>query len=64
MFDYYGEPSYGPYERWPRVSSTFGAFDLAGFAKPATSWYRSWWLHDVPDTSADKPSVTTVYPVS
>ena len=58
LFDYYGEPSYGPYERWPRVSSTFGAFDLAGFAKPATSWYRSWWLHDVPDTSADKPFTT------
>ena len=54
----YGEPSYGPYERWPHVSSTFGAFDLAGFAKPAVYWYRSNWLHRVPDISADKPFTT------
>ena len=55
LFDYYGEPSFGG---WPHVSSTFGSFDLAGFAKPAVWWYRSYWLLDVPDTSADKPFAT------
>ena len=50
LFDYYGEPDGG----WPHVSSTFGSFDLAGFPKPAAWWYSAWWLHDVPDASADK----------
>jgi len=55
LFDYYGEPSFGG---WPHVSSTFGSFDLAGFAKPAVSWYRSFWLLQVPDSSPDKPFST------
>ena len=46
LFDYYGEPSYGG---WPYVSSTFGAFDLAGFAKAASYWFRSQWLYAIPD---------------
>ena len=37
------------------MSSTFGSFDLAGFAKPAVWWYRSFWLLRIPDSSADKP---------
>ena len=40
LFDYYGEPA-GP---WPMVSSSFGAIDLAGFAKASAYWYRAWWL--------------------
>lgn len=54
----YGEPSYGPYDRWPHVTSTFGAFDLAGFAKPSVYWYRSNWLHRIADSAADKPFTT------
>ena len=46
LFDYYGEPSFGG---WPFVSSTFGAFDLTGFAKAASYWFRSQWLYSVPD---------------
>lgn len=49
-FDYFGE-SHG----WPHVSSSYGSFDLAGFAKAAVHWYRSWWLSDVPETSPDRP---------
>lgn len=52
LFDYYGEPSFGG---WPHVSSTFGSFDLAGFAKPAVWWYKSFWLLQIPDSAADKP---------
>ena len=50
LFDYYGEPSYG----WPFVSSTFGAFDLVGFAKAGSYWFRSQWLYSIPDSSPDK----------
>lgn len=46
LFDYYGEPSFGG---WPFVSSTFGAFDLTGFAKAASYWFRSQWLYSIPD---------------
>jgi beta-galactosidase/beta-glucuronidase len=55
LFDYYGEPSNGG---WPFVSSTFGSFDLAGFAKSAVYWFRSQWLYSVPDSSVDKPFKT------
>jgi beta-galactosidase/beta-glucuronidase len=34
LFDYYGE-SHG----WPRVSSAYGQFDLAGFQKFTARWY-------------------------
>ena len=37
LFDYYGEPCCNA---WPRVSSSFGQFDLAGFPKSAAHWYR------------------------
>jgi hypothetical protein len=29
---------------WPQVSSSYGSFDLAGFAKPGAWHYRAWWL--------------------
>ena len=50
LFDYYGEPT--PY-KWPMVSSSFGAFDLAGFPKAACYWYRSWWLLNKLNSSAN-----------
>ena len=59
LFDYYGEPSNGG---WPYVSSTFGAFDLAGFAKAGAFWFRSQWLTGVPDASFDKPFETEKLP--
>lgn len=53
LFDYLGEPtSYlrgNKVPAWPQVSSTFGSFDLAGFAKPAAWYYRAWWLCNVED---------------
>jgi hypothetical protein len=39
LFDYGGEPG-----DWPHVSSSFGQFDYAGFAKSASFWYRAIWL--------------------
>ena len=54
LFDYFGEPSGG----WPHVSSTFGQFDLGGFAKAAAYWYRAHWLHRIPDSSPDKTYAT------
>merc|ERR1711871_1864170 len=44
LFDYYGEPSNGGF---PFVSSTFGAFDLTGFANAASYWFRSQWLYSI-----------------
>ena len=41
------------------MSSTFGSFDLTGFAKPAVWWYKSWWLLSVDDNDAGKPFSTT-----
>ena len=38
-----------------QVTSTFGAFDLAGFAKPSVWWFKSYWLTGIPNHSADKP---------
>ena len=51
LFDYYGEPSNGG---WPFVSSTFGAFDLAGFPKGGAHWFRSQWLYGPGDEDAGK----------
>ncbi len=55
LFDYYGEPSNGG---WPYVSSTFGAFDLAGFPKGGAHWFRSQWLYGVDDADAGKTFTT------
>ena len=50
LFDYNGE-SHG----WPRVSSAYGQFDIAGFMKNTAHWYRTWWLSAVPPTDASRP---------
>ena len=42
LHDYYGEPAKS--NKWPHISSSFGSFDLSGFAKAPAWWYRSWWL--------------------
>ncbi len=51
-FDYFGEP-----DKWPHVSSSFGAYDLAGFVKPAAYWFRAWWLGNVSAAAADRPPI-------
>ena len=48
-----GEPG-----KWPHVSSSFGAIDLAGFPKPPAWFYRSIWLSNIPDTDAGRPPLT------
>jgi len=50
LFDYYGE-SHG----WPKVSSAYGQFDLAGFQKTTARWYRTFWLSAVPVSDASRP---------
>jgi len=40
-FDYRGEPT--PFNRWPSVSSHFGALDTCGFPKDNYFYYRAWW---------------------
>eukprot|EP01052_Picozoa_sp_SAG31_P052117 SAG31_NODE_12713_length_922_cov_0.900365_2_plen_171_part_01 len=45
-----GEPG-----KWPHVSSSFGAIDLAGFPKPPAWFYRSRWLANISDTDAGRP---------
>ena len=58
LFDYAGEP--GP---WPLVASSFGQFDLAGFAKSASYWYRSLWLAGVASSDAGRPPLPTLHVV-
>jgi hypothetical protein len=53
LFDYGGEP--GP---WPTVSSSFGQFDIAGFPKSASYWYRANWLSRVPSGAPGRPPVS------
>ncbi len=36
LHDYLGEP-----DKWPQVSSTFGAFDVGGLPKPSSFWFES-----------------------
>ena len=50
MHDYIGEPG-----AFPHVSSSFGAFDLAGLPKAAAWWYRAWWLADIAGSDAGRP---------
>lgn len=40
-FDYRGEPT--PFNRWPSISSHFGALDTCGFPKDNYYYYRAWW---------------------
>ena len=53
LFDYYGEPPVGG----PEVSSTYGQYDLCGFPKASSFWYRTQWLLTAPD-GADKTFAT------
>ena len=53
LHDYFGEPG-----KWPHVSSSYGAFDLAGFPKAPVAWYRSWWLSNVSAASPDRPPLS------
>ena len=43
-----GEPGTAGPGQPGQVSSSFGAYDLAGFPKAAASWFKTWW-HDVED---------------
>ena len=52
LHDYYGEPG-----GWPHISSSYGQYDLAGFAKAPVFWYRSWWLGAIASTDAGRPPV-------
>ena len=54
LFDYLGEPS----GTWPTVISSFGQFDVAGFAKAQATWYQAKWLLRSADNRADKPFPT------
>ena len=58
LFDYAGEP--GP---WPLVVSSFGQFDLAGFAKSASYWYRSLWLAAVASSDPGRPPLPALHVV-
>ena len=55
-FDYRGEPT--PFNRWPSISSHFGALDSCGFPKDNYFYYRAWWrpeplLHLLPHWTWD-----------
>ena len=50
LHDYLGEPG-----KWPHVSSSFGAIDLAGFQKPPAWFYRAIWLANISTTDAGRP---------
>jgi beta-galactosidase len=39
--DYRGEPT--PFNRWPSISSHFGALDTCAFPKDNYYYYRAWW---------------------
>ena len=61
LHDYMGEPG-----NWPHVSSSFGAIDLAGMAKPAAWWYRSVWLANISASDPGRPplpAASTAYTV-
>ena len=70
LMDYLGEPSSQNradpcaqnknkkcHPNWPQVSCNFGSFDLAGFPKPAASWYRAWWLSDIAEGDVSRPPI-------
>jgi hypothetical protein len=71
LFDYMGEPGTAGEGQAAQTSSSFGAFDLAGFDKASAYWFRSWWrevedVYRAGDVSAfDRPPVkqgrTTVH---
>jgi hypothetical protein len=52
LFDYWGESG-----GWPWVTSTYGAYDPAGFEKSTVYWYRAQWLAAVPEGTPGRPPV-------
>lgn len=60
LSDYNGESG-----SFPHVSSSFGVIDYAGFPKPSSYWFRSWWLANISANDASRPplpvAATSVY---
>jgi hypothetical protein len=48
---------------WPLVSSSFGQFDYAGFAKSASYWYRALWLAAVDENEDGRPPLPPTHVV-
>jgi hypothetical protein len=48
-------PTQGEPGKWPHVSSSFGALDLAGFPKPPAWFYRSMWLSNISTSDPGRP---------
>ena len=48
---------------WPLVSSSFGQFDYAGFAKSASYWYRALWLAAAPENDYGRPPLPSTHVV-
>jgi hypothetical protein len=48
---------------WPLVSSSFGQFDYAGFAKSASYWYRALWLASAPENDYGRPPLPRAHVV-
>jgi hypothetical protein len=59
LSDYGGEP-----DTWPHVSSSFGSIDFAGFPKPASEWFRAFWLAATPASDPSRPPVALAAAVS
>lgn len=55
LFDHFGESDI--FHKWPRVSTSFGAFDIAGFPKSSAYWFKLWWLLNIQNTPATKSNV-------
>lgn len=48
---------------WPLVSSSFGQFDYAGFAKSSSYWYRALWLAAVDENEYGRPPLPATHVV-
>ncbi|KAJ9469122.1 Beta-galactosidase BoGH2A [Diplonema papillatum] len=52
LMDYFGES-----QSWPQVVGNFGQFDISGFPKAHSWWYRINWLAKVPKENPSRPLV-------
>ena len=50
---------YGEQDQWPKTVAQYGQFDLAGFPKPASRWYRDKWLRH-PNATETRAQAATV----